>query len=448
MLRKAPSAFVLTPVRMAMEADRTTSRAMSAARRVLVLAGPTCVGKSAAAVAAARAMGGEIVSADSVQVFRGLDVGANKASAAERAAVRHHLLDVASPAVDEFSAGRFLTLARAATDDVLSRARVPVVVGGTMMYVRWFVRGRPSTPPPTPTARARAAATVDAANGDWAVALAALAERDPARAAELIQNDWYRLRRALEVAETVPGGVSALPQTGASPKLRDNMPDTPYDLRCVFLYDDRIVLNRRIDARCEAMIAPPFGWDTKDALAARSVLSETARLLLECGTGVAGTSPARAIGYRQTIRFLVERALRPDAQPATDAFRAFVIDFQQATRNYAKQQMAWFRKEPGFRWVRAGAESVKVLSNLMELSKDEYRTLDECTMDSQARIRDDIIQQGKLMRTYISTKEVLLNDSEAEKDAVRLSGMLAEELAIGLSVDDLTKILDSVQKRE
>eukprot|EP00171_Calliarthron_tuberculosum_P016283 IDg16283t1 len=449
MLRRTPGGFIAAPVRMAMEADRAAGRAMAAARRVLVLAGPTCVGKSAAAVTIARTLCGEIVSADSVQVFRGLDVGANKASAAERALVRHHLLDVARPVADEFSAGRFLTQARAATDDILARAQVPVVVGGTMMYVRWFVRGRPSTPPPTPAARARAAAAVDAACGDWEVARGTLAERDPARAAELTQNDWYRLRRALEVAETVPGGVSALPQTGASPKAHDDASDAPYDLRCVFLYDNRIALNRRIDARCETMIAPPAGWESHGgALQAHSVLSETARLLLDCGAAIANTPPARAIGYRQTIRFLTERALLGDEQSATDAFRTFVSDFQQATRNYAKQQMAWFRKEPGFRWVRAGDGSDTVIRNIMELDADEYRTLEECTLDSQTQIREDIIRQGKLMKTYIASKKTLIDNSGAEEDAVRLSVMLAKQVSDGLSTDDLTLILESVRKRE
>lgn len=428
-----------------MSLDVDGVRAIATARRVLVLAGPTGVGKSDIALNVARRLGGEIVSADSVQVYQGLDVGANKASVEERNLVRHHMLDIIPPPT-EFSAGRFLTLARQATDDVLDRSAIPVIVGGTMMYVRWFVKGRPATPPPTQVARSRAAHIVDSAQGDWTIAIAALSERDPARAAALFRNDWYRLRRALEVAECVPGGVSALPRIGASPKADVASPALPYDLRCVFLYDDRVPLNRRIDARCEDMIAPLNSYD--DALHARSVLAESARLVLSCGRELAGSTASRAIGYRQSICYLAARALDANAEEAVLAFRAYVADFQQATRNYAKQQIKWFRKEPEFRWIRTGDNAADALMRLMHLDAAEYATLAEFSTESQNAIREDIMQQGKLMKTYLPAKVTLINDSDAEKDAVQLAESLAAILNDKMQRDDLSHILGAVRKRD
>ncbi len=441
MIRRVTSAFAVSP--LCMERIGATERmAAQAARRVLVLAGPTGVGKSRAALAVARSLGGEIVGADSVQLFRGLDVGSNKATLEEQSLVPHHLLDIANVTEGDFSAGRFLSLARETTDDVLKRGNVPVVVGGTMMYLRWFVRGRPSTPPPTAEQRAAANAIVENAAGDWDLAISKLALVDPARAAKLSRNDWYRLRRALEVAETVGiGGMSALPQTGASPLCTKPEPP-PYDLRCVFLYDNRIELNRRIDHRCEMMISPSSRATTlDDALNSRSVIAETGRLLLDCGSTVSDTSPSRAIGYRQTIRYLTKRALG-SSEGATQDFRQYVADFMQATRNYAKQQMAWFRKDPQFRWVRAGERVSEVLENLMSLDEDEYRLLSEVSADSQRQVREEIMEQGRAMRTYIVEKLILVESSEAERDAVELAEFIANDMRSKLSVDELQKIHD------
>ena len=441
MIRRVTAAFAVSPLRM--DATSVTQKMNpSAARRVLVLAGPTGVGKSKAALEVARSLNGEIVGADSVQLFRGLNVGSNKASLEEQSLVPHHLLDIANVTEGDFSAGRYLSLARKTTDNVLNRGHLPIVVGGTMMYLRWFVRGRPSTPPPTAEQRAAANSIVVDADGDWDLALSKLAIVDPERAQKLSRNDWYRLRRALEVVETVgSGGMSALPQTGASP-LCEEPEASPYDLRCVFLYDSRIELNRRIDQRCESMIAPSNRPTNIDgALNCRSVISETAQLLLDCGVMVAGTSPARAIGYRQTIRYLTKRALG-SPEGATQDFRQYVADFMQATRNYAKQQMAWFRKDPQFRWVRADSNVSEVLASLMNLDEDEYRLLSEVSADSQKRVREDIIEQGRAMRTYLVKKRILIENSQAESDAVELVELVAAEMRAKLRADELQKIHD------
>ena len=221
------------------------------APKVIVLAGPTASGKSAVSLRLAELLedGIEVVNADSVQVYRGLDVGSAKLPVEERRGVPHHLLDVADPVTDDFSAGSFYSLARAAIDDVLSRGKVPVVVGGTGLYLRWLVHGRPSTKPASDEGKAWAKAAFDAAvaaaeaakrkemmglgggdggeegksNGDsssssvltreerWAAACSALAAAgDPAAAERILKelNNEYRLLRALAALHDAGPGVT------------------------------------------------------------------------------------------------------------------------------------------------------------------------------------------------------------------------------------------------
>lgn len=453
MLRHATAAFAPSGIALRMSSaalPRTSPRPLP---RVLVLAGPTGVGKSSAALSLAERINGEIISADSVQVFRGLDVGSNKSSLADRARVPHHLLDVADPATDDYSAGDFFRAARAAADDILSRGSTPIVVGGTMMYLRWFVRGRPATPRASDAVRARVDQLVSQVAGDWPAGLELLRARDPKRAGELSRNDWYRLQRALQVAEA-DAPISELPQTGASPKCgNEPVVDAPYDFRCVFLFDERVTLNRSIDRRCEEMILPPgmVSPPSADALLeTKSVVAEVGRLLLARGLRVAGTAPSRAIGYRQTIAYLVSRALASDTattdEAAVAAFRKFVDDFQQATRNYAKQQLAWFRKEPFFRWVRAGETAPAVMESLLALNAIEYGMLEGVTKDAQRSVREDVVAQGKLMRTYVAEKCVLVDGSRAERVAVSVGERIAGRLAAGVPRGELSEILERVLK--
>jgi tRNA dimethylallyltransferase len=174
--------------------------------RVLVIAGPTGVGKSKLAEALCHSLeeGGEIISADSVQVYRSLNIGSAKPTVAEQEAIPHHLIDIADPSSAEgYTAGQFCRDAVAAITDVWSRGRVPVVVGGTMMYHQWLVHGQPDAPPSDP-AIAAAIGTELAPykdKGDWEGARGLLvSEGFGERAEKLSKNDWYRLARALEIA--------------------------------------------------------------------------------------------------------------------------------------------------------------------------------------------------------------------------------------------------------
>ena len=250
----------------------TVARAAAAASdpplpKVLVIAGPTAVGKTALSLRLAAALDGEIVSADSVQVFTGLDVGSSKLPESERAGIPHHMLDLLDPSL-ELGAGEFCDRAWAVMEDIVARGKTPVVVGGTGMYLRWLVEGKPPTPPSDPAAAAAARAAIAAAVADAEIearATAAVSGADPeiaARAAgwraatrllsdagdaesasKIAENDWYRVERALEIVT-----ASGRPVGSFAP-----VAPPAFDFRCVILTRPRVALYRRVDARVEAM---------------------------------------------------------------------------------------------------------------------------------------------------------------------------------------------------
>ena len=332
---------------------RATDEASTSAGlpKVLVIAGPTAVGKTSLSLRMASALNGEIVSADSVQVFEGLDVGSSKLPVNERNGIPHHLLDVADPS-KEFGAGEFYEHALEAIDGIVSRGKTPIVVGGTGMYLRWLIDGKPSTPPSEPAAAARAKEAVraaaeremgrlkksDGADGDdvgngWAGAVRALADAgDPETANRLAENDWYRLERAMEIVQT-----SGRPVGSFKPASRP-----PYDFRCVVLTSPRIELYRRVDARVEAMV--------------RDGMLEEAATMLGRGIAPGSTPAARSIGYRQAMDFVERRAARAGDGPCRpEELLEFVEEAQRVTRAFAKRQLTWFRgeREGLYTWLDA-----------------------------------------------------------------------------------------------
>ena len=247
--------------------------------RVLVLAGPTAVGKTSLSLDLASKLDGEIISADSVQVYRGLDVGSGKLAASERRGIAHHALDVLDPSED-FNAGAFVDLALETVEDVVSRGKVPIVVGGTGMYLRWFVGGRPATPASTPESSRAAKEEVRAAAAaaGWDGALKLLRDAgDPDTADRVATNDWYRVERALEILR-----ASGRPLGSYAPES-----PPPFDFRCVLLDAPRVQLYRRIDDRVECMVCD-------------GMLDE-AVMMLRRGIAPGSTSAASAIGYRQAM---------------------------------------------------------------------------------------------------------------------------------------------------
>ena len=281
----------------------------------ILLMGPTASGKSAVALALAERLDGEIVSVDSAQVYTGMDVGTAKPSAAERARVVHHLLDIALP-TERYSAARFVADARAAITAIRNRGKRPILAGGTMLYFKALTDGLSALPGADPATRA--ALDARAATEGWPALHAELAVVDPPTAARLAPNDAQRIQRALEVHALTGRPISAL-QTG---KNRAAAPADGQWLSIALLPSDRARLHAAIEARFDAMLAAGL-VDELSALRARLALT-------------ADLPSMRAVGYRQAWAYL-EGAL------SAAELRARGV---AATRQLAKRQFTWLRTLP------------------------------------------------------------------------------------------------------
>lgn len=274
----------------------------------VLLLGPTACGKSALALRLANELALEIVSIDSAQVYRGMDIGTAKPSRAERARVPHHLLDLRDPK-EPYSAADFVRDATAAIAAIRARGKLALVVGGTMLYAKALREGLSALPAADPEVRARIEAR--AREIGWPALHAELARGDPATAARLAPNDSQRIQRALEVYELTGVPMSALLAATERP---------PLALATIALLpQDRAELHRRIEQRFDAMLAAGF-LDEVRALMARGDLRPDLPAL-------------RAVGYRQAWEHLARGT--PFA-----AFRAAAI---AATRQLAKRQLTWLR---------------------------------------------------------------------------------------------------------
>jgi tRNA dimethylallyltransferase len=282
--------------------------------RLLVIAGPTGVGKTASAVALARRVPIEVISADSRQVYRGMDLATGKPTAEERRQVPHHLVDIVDPD-DRYHAERFRRDARAVIASVERRGRLPVVVGGTGLYIRALLRGLDPAVPADPEFR-RAMAALAAREGRQALH-AQLARQAPAVARRLHPNDHVRVIRALELAR-----AGRLTEGDGSLWRRSDEYATIY----VGLTMDRTRLARRLRERAAAMVAA-------------GLLDEVRSLLAR---GYDPTLPAlQGIGYRQFVAV---------ARGELDRGEALRL-MQRDTLRYAKRQWTWFAREPDIRWV-------------------------------------------------------------------------------------------------
>jgi tRNA dimethylallyltransferase len=295
--------------------------AVVAAPPVVAIVGPTASGKSALALGIARENRGEIVSCDSLQVYRGLDVGSAKATADERAMVPHHLLDVVEPGQD-FSAADYARLARSALDDIAARGRLPIVAGGTGLYLRALRRGLFAGPARDAGLRRRLEAI--AQRGGDARLHRLLARVDPEAAARIEVRDRVRVIRALEVYRASGRTLSA--------HHREDAPAADHRRWLVVgLAPPREVLRAAVEERTRAMLA-------------RGLVDEVRALVARHG---ADLRPLRAIGYRQAV------AVVRGAQTVDQAQR----DIIKETMRYAKRQMTWFRHQEDVRWFREAADA-------------------------------------------------------------------------------------------
>lgn len=294
---------------------------------LVCIVGPTASGKSALALQLAEEAGGEIVSCDSLQVYRGLDIGSAKPGPEEQARVRHHLLDVADPD-ESFSAARYAELARAALGDVVARGRRPLVVGGTGLYLRALLLGLFEGPARDEPLRRRLERMAERF-GD--ARLHRLLRRvDPEAAARLTPRDRVRVVRALEVFQATGRPLSEHLR-------RPGQALSGFDVSIVVLSPPRERLLRRVEARTDEMLARGL-LDEVRALLARGYSPEL--------------RPLQAIGYRQAVEVLAGRLSEADARR----------DIVHKTMQYAKRQRTWFRHQAQARWYAEGdaaAEAVR-----------------------------------------------------------------------------------------
>ena len=292
---------------------------------IIALVGPTGSGKTRLSLELAAAWGAEIVNCDSRQVYRGLDIGSAKPTAAERSAQPHHLFDVVDPD-QSFDAARYAAMARAAVEAIAGRGRRVVVVGGTGLYLKALRFGLFAGPPADAALRERLLAEEAEAPG---VLHARLAASDPAAAARLHPRDRVRIVRALEVFEMTGRPLSEW--HGAH-----RFAGGELAMRVIGLATDRAVLYARLDQRCADMVGGGL-LDEIRALVARGYGPELPAL--------------RSIGYRQ-----MGAHLRGECDLATG-----LEAMRRATRQLAKRQLTWFRADPTVDWVDAGTTARAVL---------------------------------------------------------------------------------------
>jgi tRNA dimethylallyltransferase len=300
----------------------------SPAPLTVLLLGPTGSGKTALSLALGELFGGEIVSCDSVAVYRGMDLGTAKPTAEEQARVPHHLIDVAEPD-QSFTAGAYSRAARAAMREIAGRGRLPIVTGGTGLYLRALTDGLFAGPERQAELRVRLQRSRQRHGEGWLHRL--LARLDPASAERIHANDTPKLIRALEVCLA---GRRPLSEVLA----RD--PLTGFRLLRVGLNPPRQALYERLNQRAAAMFAV-------------GLVEETRGLLEQYG-------PVKALdslGYRQA------QAVVAGSLPLDDAIKAA----QQGHRNYAKRQLTWFRRETEVHWLEGFGDEVETVRTAAEL---------------------------------------------------------------------------------
>jgi len=283
---------------------------------IIVIAGPTCVGKTGAAIALAEGLGGEIIGADAMQVYRRLDIGTAKPTQEERACVPHHLIDVADP--DEpFSAARFRALADAVIRDLHYRGAPAIVAGGTGLYIKALTRGLFETREVDASIRKRLRTEAEGAAG-LTMLYKRLDKVDPKSAQKIHPNDRYRILRALEIFESTGSPISRYHQD-------HRFSECPYRVLKMGLFMDREILYGRINRRVDQMIASGF--------------VEEVKALLDAGFGPQLKS-MQSIGYRHIVGFLLGGLSWDEA----------VDTLKRDTRRYAKRQYTWFRANSQMVW--------------------------------------------------------------------------------------------------
>lgn len=298
---------------------------------LVVVLGPTASGKTALSLALAQQFQGEIVSCDSVAVYREFEIGTAKPAREERARVPHHLIDVVSPS-ELFTAGDYLRLGRQELNAIHSRNHLPVVVGGTGLYLRALLEGLFAGPPRSEELRLRLRERVNEKGPEYLHRL--LRRLDPTAAAAIHPNDVSKIVRAVEICLGSRARMTDLWQKGRDPL-------AGFRILRVGLNPERDALYQRINMRARQMFE-------------QGLIEETRDLIARYG---AAARPLESLGYKQAAQYL-RRELGLDQAVATA---------QQAHRNYAKRQMTWFRREPDVHWFAGFGDNSGLQQEILEL---------------------------------------------------------------------------------
>ena len=297
--------------------------------KIIVVCGPTGIGKTSTGIEIAGVFNGEIISADSMQVYRYMDIGTAKPTTDERARVRHHLIDIIDP-VESFDAAQFAKSAHKVIIELHGRGIIPFVVGGTGLYIKALVHGLFRAKPADKNIRMRLKKETVVRGTDFIYKR--LSECDPGSAERIHPNDTYRIIRALEIYETTEKAISKYHR-------EHKFADSPFKVLKIGLQINREALYDRINRRVDAMVDAEFIGEVKG--------------LLEKGYS-ADLKSMQAIGYRHMIDF-IEGCISWD-----EALRTLKRD----TRRYAKRQLTWFRADPEIVWVEP--EQVKDIHGLIK----------------------------------------------------------------------------------
>ncbi|HWS33308.1 MAG TPA: tRNA (adenosine(37)-N6)-dimethylallyltransferase MiaA [Actinoplanes sp.] len=295
-------------------------------QRVVTVVGPTAAGKSALSIALARELGGEVVNADSMQLYRGMDIGTAKLTEAERDGVPHHLLDIWD-VTEPAAVAEYQRLARAAIDDIFARGGVPLLVGGSGLYIRAVLEDF-EFPGTDPEIRARLEAEL--AETGSGVLHARLADRDPEAAAKILPSNGRRIVRALEVIE-----LTGQPFTASLPD-----PRPVYESVQLGVDRDTAELDERIALRVDLMWAAGLIGEVRGLAGIRD-----------------GRTASRALGYQQALAQI-------DGELTEEQAKA---DTVQGTRRFVRRQRSWFRRDPAVHWLDAA--DPKLLAAALERAR-------------------------------------------------------------------------------
>lgn len=309
-------------------------------KKVIILSGPTACGKTSLSLLLAEKLKGEIISADSMQVYRGMDIGTSKVSQEDQARIVHHLIDVRHVS-EPFNVVDFYYEACQCIESITARDRTPIVVGGSGFYIHTLLYGPPQGPPSLPELRRTLEQEMEKFGSERLYER--LTALDPVYAATITAHDKQKIVRGLEIITLTGEKVSKLQWN------REKVASL-YDFRCWFLHRPREALYPRIEERCEQMIEAGLFDELKE--------------LIKQGLN-SNPSAAQAIGYRQVLDFLQTGQTEKD-------YKEFVKLFKQASRHYAKRQFTWFRKEPLFRWLNIEVHDMEIA---MDMIIQDYQNL-------------------------------------------------------------------------